>query len=155
MPKPLNYLLATLIGLACIAFLYGIARACIISLKKEPDISQMPSFLSSVVTSIAAIFATNLGAVLGITISNPQSILSRSENWIPFNITATNAPTAFQVTACYIYVVGLLAAAIVWARKNFSADPKAIIPLIPELTKSLLGVMIGALAISLNVPKQS
>lgn len=151
--NPIGILKVLLISLACISFIYGIYKACKISLEKEPDLTLMPAFLSNLVTSIAAILATNLGAVIGITVINDNSEFRNLSTWNLTNLFSENAPSAWQALACFIYILGLLAAAIVWAIKNFTSDEKKVVSLIPELTKSLVGVVVGVLAISLNVPK--
>jgi hypothetical protein len=149
--KPITYLVVFLLLLASFAFVYGIYEACKISWPEHPDISKMSAFLSSVVVSIAAILATNLGAVLGISTVDSKSAFRRSFTWNPLNIFSSEAPNVSQTIACYIYVLGLLAAAIVWARKNFiEAD---VVALIPQLTKSLVGVVVGALAVALSVQR--
>ena len=149
---PISYLVIFLIGLACIAFVYGIYKACKISWPDNSDTSKMPAFLSNLVTSIAAVLATNLGAVLGLAKVNAGSVFRDFATWNPIHLCSANAPNVSQTIACYIYILGLLAAAIVWAKKNFTADEKLVVSLIPQLTKSLVGVIIGVLAISLNVP---
>ena len=148
MSKPILYLLAFLIFTGCVAFIYGISQACIKSWPMANGDYLIPIFLSSTVTSIAAVLSTNLGAVLGITISNPTSSLRNLKTWNPINLFINPSPTVFQTVACYVYIVSLTAAAIVWAHRQFVSEN--IVPLIPELTKSLLGVIVGVLAISLN-----
>lgn len=151
---PIGILKILLIAIACVSFIYGIYKACKISWPlDDPDTSLMPAFLSNLVTSIAAILATNLGAVVGFTVTNESSIFRDSSTWSLTNLFTENASGSWQTLACYIYILGLLAAAIVWARKNFTADDSEIMSLIPQLTKSLVGVIIGVLAISLNVPQ--
>jgi hypothetical protein len=150
MPKPITYLLSILIALGCVTFAYGVIKACMISLEKAPDLSLMPLFLASAVTSIAAVLATNLGAVLGIAIANPQSLYRQSSTWNPLKVFSKPDPTTWQTLACYVYIIGLLSAAVVWGIKNFTTDSNQIVALIPEMTKSLLGVIVGALAVSLN-----
>lgn len=155
MTKPITYLLSFLLFLGGLAFAYGIYKACALSLPEHPNLDLMPPFLAGIVTSIAAVLSTNLGAVLGITISDPSSHFRKNRNWNPLVFLSTPDPTILQTGACYIYILGLIAAAIVWSIKGFDikgAPP--IIPLIPELTKSLAGVIVGVLAIFLNRPSK-
>lgn len=153
MNKPIAYLLGFLFLIGCGAFIYGIIKACIKSWPKDGSDYTMPEFLASAVTSIAAVLSTNLGAVLGITVTNPQSEFNEAETWNTLTFLTNPSPSVLQTFACYIYVISLLTCAIVWARRNFISEPGKIVPLIPELTKSLLGVIVGVLAVSLNVPK--
>ena len=153
-PPAIRYLFAFLIILAGIAYGYGIAEACIVSWPKVVIQAKMPEFLTNVVTTLATVLATNLGAVLGITFTNSSSPLRNSKNWNPLNVFSENSPTVLQTAACYIYVVGLLAAAVTWAHKDFSPNPVDTVRLIPDLTKSLLGIIAGALVVALNIPKK-
>ena len=151
MKKPIKYLLGLFIFIGCAIYIYGIVLACIESWPKHPSPYEIPVFLSTTVTSIAALLATNLGAVLGITITKSNSLFGESKTWNPLTAFSEPEPTNFQATACYIYVLSLIACGIVWAYRGFEPDPTLIVPLIPEMTKSLLGVIIGVLAMSLNI----
>ena len=152
MNKPITYLLGLLIFLGCGLFVYGILKACLLSWSPENSSYDMASFLTGSVTSIAAILSTNLGAVLGISLSAPNSSRFKiSENWNPISFFTKPNQTNIQIIACYIYILSLLAAGIVWAHRDFITETNKIVPLIPELTKSLLGVIVGVLAITLNI----
>lgn len=109
----------------------------------------MPGFLSDLVTSIAAVLATNFGAVLGLPPAR-AALFSLSSAGAESLFTGDLTDVAQRV-ACWLYMIGLVAAAIVWAIKNFTTDDKQIVPLIPQLTRSLIGVAIGALAVILKV----
>ena len=154
MNKPINYLLGLLVFLGCGLFAYGIGQACILSWSPNNSSYDMASFLTSSVTSIAAILSTNLGAVLGITFSTPDSNSrfkrNESENWNPISFFKDPNQTNIQIIACYVYILSLIVAGIVWAHRDFITETNKIVPLIPDLTKSLLGVIVGVLAISLN-----
>lgn len=153
MNKPITYLLGFLIFIGCGAFVYGIALACIKSWNATAN--EIPPFLSGTVTSIAAVLSTNLGAVLGITVSNPGSKFRESKSWNPLSFFTSPSPSVIQTIVCYVYILSLIAAAIVWAHRDFTTETTIIVPLIPELTKSLLGVIVGVLAISLNTNSQN
>ncbi|WP_373060014.1 hypothetical protein [Zunongwangia sp. H14] len=155
MNKPITYLLGFLIFIGCGAFVYGIAQACLKSWPHHGNDYEIAAFLSNTVTSIAAVLSTNLGAVLGITVSNPTSKFRESKSWNPLSLFTSPSPSAIQTIACYVYILSLIAAAIVWAHRDFITETNKIVPLIPELTKSLLGVIVGVLAISLNTNSQN
>lgn len=150
MQKQITFLLGFLALLGCVAFVYGVGQACVKSWPHGTADYDLPEFLSSTVISIAAVFATNLGAVLGISVNNPNSILKEKEVWNPLSIFRNPSPLNFQIIACYIYIVALIASSIVWAHRDFTNEVGVITPLIPELSKSLLGVIVGALAVVLN-----
>jgi len=148
MDKAIQILIVFLFSVGCLGYLYGIFQACWISLQKPVNVDAMPAFLSSIITSIGAVLATNLGAVLGIAISNPKSEYS-TKFFSPFTVFAKPGITTVQITACYIYILTLVVVAIVWGIKKFTTDPKQIVSTIPELTKTLLGVIVGVFAITL------
>jgi hypothetical protein len=151
MPKPIIYLLAFLIFIGCAVFVYGISVAICVSWCCEGSACKIAPFLSSAVTSTGAILATNLGAVLGITINNPASNFRQSKSWNPLTFFSNPSPTIIQTAACYVYILSLLASAIVWAHRGFDGtETTVVVPLIQEMTKSLLGVIVGALAVALN-----
>jgi len=140
---PIQLIIGCLFFIGCIGYIYAVAQACIISLNKEPDVSQMPSFLSNLITTIGAVLATNLGATLGLP-KPPEFSLS------PLGFISHPIVINFQMTACYVYLLTLLAAAIVWGTKDFTQDPTKVVATIPELTKTFLGVIVGVLAITLT-----
>lgn len=155
MSLPIEILIGFLLLLGCAIYVYGVSIACIYSLDKplwdeSVKVREMDSFLSGAVTTIAAVLSTNLGAILGIATSNTASSLNKLSTWNPIRIFTNPDPTVFQTTACYIYVLSLVAAGIVWLILGFKEDSKNLVALIPEMTKTLLGVIVGALAISLN-----
>jgi len=146
MKKSIEILIAFLFAVGCLAYIYGIYQACYISLQADPDLSKMPAFLSSIVTSIGAVLATNLGAVLGIAIAAPTSSFAQA-SWKPLAVFTSPTPTNVQITACYLYVLILVVVSIVWGIKDF--DTVHVVSTIPELTKTFLGVIVGVLAITL------
>lgn len=148
MPKPIIILLAIICLLGCAVFIYGIGLACIFTLENKPS-EVYPSFLASTVTSIAAVLSTNLGGVVGIAIVTPQSTLRDRKAWNPLRLFTDPSPTSVQVVACYIYIVALVAAGVVWAMKSF-VETAQIATLIPQLSKTLLGIIVGVMALSLN-----
>ena len=146
-------LISIILAIGCVAFLYGIYKACEVSLKKTPpDPTEMPSALSSIVTTIGAILATNLGAVLGIQLSNSTLAFEDSTLW-HISLLFKGTPTGFQIIFCYIYLGALVAVATVWVIRKF--NDQNVIPLIPELSKTLIGIIIGVLALTLSTKPPS
>ena len=148
MDKAIQYLIVFLFAVGGLAYLYGIFKACWISLQKNPVVSDMPAFLSSTITSIGAVLATNLGAVLGITITKASPEFSEAVLH-PLIAFTTLSVTSVQVIACYLYIISLVAVSIVWGKKDFTPDPNKVVSTIPELTKTFLGVIVGVFAITL------
>ncbi|MBP6416882.1 MAG: hypothetical protein KA330_10530 [Chitinophagaceae bacterium] len=155
MKKPIKYLLGFFIFIGCAIYIFGIVQACIVSWHPDRPPYEIPVFLSTTVTSIAALLATNLGAVLGISITKSNSLFGEMKTWNPLTVFSDPEPTNFQATVCYVYVFSLVACGVVWAIRGFEPDTTKIVPLLPEMTKSLLGIIIGALAMALNIKATS
>jgi hypothetical protein len=151
--NPIQILIAFLFAVGCLAYIYGVYKASFLSLQHPSRAAEMPGFLSSVITSIGAVLATNLGAVLGIAITVPKSVFNKKALLNPFSVFAESAATAVQIIACYVYILTLVAAAIVWARLDFTVDVKTVVSTIPEMTKTLLGVIAGVFAVILAKQK--
>ena len=154
MKKAITYLLGLLVFLGCAVFIYGITQACILSWSPDNNNYEIAPFLSNSVISIAAILSTNLGAVLGISLSKSVSRFEDSANWNPARFFTDPNQANIQIIASYIYIIALLGAAVVWVHRDFITDTSNIVPLIPQLSNSLLGVIVGVLAITLNVEQQ-
>src|SRR5665213_3250570 len=150
MPKQLSFFMSAILFIGCLVFAYGIVLACYLSLMHCPE--NMPPFMATTDTTISAVFATNLGSVLGITLTNPKSDFHVAKNWNPLRILSSPNPSHLQILGCYFYVAGLLACAITWAILGLDTPGKmAVVPLIVDFTKSLLGIIVGVIAVSLNI----
>jgi len=103
----------------------------------------MPAFLTRTVTTIGGILATNLGAVLGINVLKSNSPA--------FRIMQVPTTEALQNAAAILYLVGLFLALLFWAFKAFKEDPDVVVPILPNLSLTLLGVMGGALAVIIGL----
>lgn len=150
--SPIQLLLTFFVALAGFAFVYGIGKACYISYYQYP-VSTMPDFLSDLVISISVVLATNFGFVVGFTVRVQGSSFRNKYNWNPLSLISGDTPTVLQTSACYLYLFGLIAAALCWGYQDFTEVPNRIVPLLPQLTKSLVGVVVGALAQALGSPR--
>ncbi|MEO5776688.1 MAG: hypothetical protein ABIQ27_07265 [Flavobacterium sp.] len=139
---PVEIIIIALFAIGCFGYAYGILKACFISLAKIPDVSKMPAFLSNLITTIGAVLATNLGAILGLPKTETPSLS-------PFTFFIEPTVTNFQITACLIYLLALLVSSVVWGIKNFTTDSTQIVPTLPDQAKTFLGVLVGVLAITL------
>lgn len=131
-------LITGLVLVAALFYLYGIIRASYVSISGN---GAMDDFLANVVTVIGGVLATNLGAVLGYDISGGSKDIS-----LMFDSTTAGN---FRAAAAYFYVFCLIIAIVCW----FIAKQKqstTIVPLLPELSKTLLGVIVGALTVALG-----
>ena len=122
----------------------------------------MPEFLSTTAIAIAGVLSTNLGAVIGVAIKNPQQ---QRLSWNPLKFFSNPDYTTLQIFASYFYILALLATLIVWATEKFSeaaiinndgklvAGVTFVVPLIPVFAKSFVGVLVGALTVALGLSK--
>ena len=147
--KPIAYLMSFLIFVACALYIYGIYVACRESLLSRNSINE---YLSSAITGIIAVLSTNLGAVLGITVTQTNSSFNKTKNWNPLTFFTAPSVTTIQIIACYVYILSLVVVTIVWIKLKFEID--TVVPIIPQMSKSLLGVVVGALAVALNTKNQ-
>ena len=156
MNKPVNNLLGLLLLIGCIAYLFGIGFACVQSWSEGRTSYELPAFLSNTLTSISALFSTNLGAILGIsavknnTNFNDTATWNPAKTWRKIKKWENPSMSEFQVILCYVYIFALFSCSIVWAHRSFETDVTQVNTIIPEMTKSLLGVVVGVLAFSLN-----
>lgn len=142
-------LVYVLFGLGCALYIYGLVKAATISLPKSPDVTQMPEFLATVVTSIGGVLALNFGAVTGLLITNAGVAGGK------FSLVAAAtkpSTTQAQIWAAFVYFLCLLAMGIVWCIKDFTPDTTKVVAIIPEMTKTLIGVVAGAAAVVLATP---
>ena len=147
-----------LLTVALAIYVYGIYTAILnpFAVKSPtggPDILKMPEALETVTTTIGAILLTNLGVVLGISMTNRQSGLAN----IAFLSAKVDLPDPvtqrelIQFVAVLIYIVTLIACGVDWAVHTFKEKPDAVVELIPQYGKTLLGVITAYLAFVLSV----
>lgn len=142
-----SYLMYFLIFLAYVLYLLGLYQACVVSVNGGTVIR--PEDLATAVTTIATIFSTNLGAVMGLTIGKQTSKFKDYKTWNPLTIFKDPSTEILQVITCYFYILSLVLVALFWWVK-LDARTTEIVPLVAELSKSLLGIILGALAVALN-----
>jgi len=173
MNNSIKLLITLLVMLAGFLYLFSIGFTGYQSLwiKVPPEYySSNPSysFFSNAVTVIGGILSTNLGAVLGITLTPPATTVTNIRPKfmglrpsIPRpGDPAPTVPTApvpgassaqkFQVIACWVYVAGLLIAFICFLIGALRTPPASAAPLIQELVKTLMGVFVGAITVMLG-----
>lgn len=141
---PVTLLLLTLVAVAGLLFIGGIIAAGVLSLRNKP--AAMPAFPAQAITVIGGILSTNLGAILGLSVAENVGLSAiNAEPW--YALTSEN----LQIGAAYLYIGGLLLAFLFWLLNRFSDKPDQVVSTLPELTKTLLGVLVGALAVALGV----
>lgn len=131
------------IGALAIAVYYGaILYAGIASIRAHGAAPVIPEFITLAVTTIGGTLATFLGMALGFkqvtTTATPASE----------HIATLLALSWPQTIASWSYVLSLVVALGFWAYCGFSSNTAGIIQ---NLSKSILGLFGGALAVVLNV----
>lgn len=110
----------------------------------------VPTFIRDAVTGIGAVLATHFGAVLGMKVANVAKDSGARLRALGSVLRGEDNPTRVQTIAVWLYLAGLVIAVVSWAWVGFD-------PLAPEmlrmLSTTLLGVIVGALAVSLNIQK--
>ncbi len=132
-------------------FVFGLIMAIIFSIAEDAR-EMNPVFLHTT-QSIAAVLATNLGAVLGFAVMDPQSAFRVAAQWNPMRWFGKLSTAHIQMLATIIYLLGMLSAFIVWVILGFNEEPAEIVPLIPALGSSLLGVIVGSMVVVLGKPE--
>ena len=148
-----------LIATALAFFLYGVYNAIHISWDKMPGTDNLPvsEGLDAGISSISAILLTNLGAVLGISITNRRSALARSilirkqEGNEREIIAPVNSREQVQMIGVLIYILSLTACFVTWIHNDFSSDPKQILPFVSQSAKMFIGVITAYLTLVLGV----
>jgi hypothetical protein len=157
--KNLSAILGWLLLLAGLAvYLFGIIDAMFLAkpvTTAGQTILKIPDALETITTSIGAILLTNLGVVLGISVSKPASGLAKltlidTKIEVPDPVTMREM---IQFAAVLVYVVSLIACGVYWAVKGFEISPDKMVALIPQSAKTLLGVISAYLAYVLAVNK--
>jgi hypothetical protein len=159
--KQVKSLIALLLVLAIGIYLYAIIEAGRSSIENI-DITKFNAFWVFIATSIGTTLATNLGAVLGITI-NPPPVPDRAPAFLFLRssftaprknmlLNASPAPTGtqkIQIIACWFYVFSLILALVLWL---IASDRKSenIVPSLEHLSYSLIGVLGGGLTVALS-----
>lgn len=143
----MKLLVFTFILLAGIGFIAGLAQAVRYSIAGTPE--KMSSFSRQIVTTIGGVLATNLGARIGIEIM--QAKANGFEPAVFLLGQGGDTASFLQLAAAYLYVAGLVYALWGWSRANFSEDPKKVVVVVPQLSQTLLGVVVGVLTVALGV----
>ncbi len=136
-------------------YAYGIIRAIQLSLWGQPH--DFPVALSTTISSIQALLLTNLGALLGISVVNPQSAVANALMLKPRNKASGNLQVAppdplmmrdkIQLAALVIYVVSLIACTITWMHFNFESDHHNMVDCVSESGKMFIGVCLAYLTV--------
>jgi hypothetical protein len=139
-----------LIGATTAFYGYGIVKA--ISLSWAPDQAggtnaatlPYPEVLSTLMNSLQALLLANLGAALGIAVSNKNSALAGvlkltvKEETSPMDI-----KDKIQLWAVLLFLVALIACTVTWIHNGFSIDTKEVVPLIATSGQMFLGVLLA------------
>ncbi len=153
MKNPLVAYIGWLLILAAIGFyVYGLFEAIHLSWSTVPiKDTDFPPFLSTTISSMQALLLTNLGILLGISITKPDSVIARQlmlgKN--DMEIKEVKDPLEMrekiQLLSLVIYITGLIACMVTWAKNDFSSNPADVVSLIAESGKMFIGVVLAYL----------
>jgi hypothetical protein len=155
MARSLQPLLVFLVFVAGLLYLLGILWAGIASIMTD-GVPSIPEFVTQLVSGIGGVLGTHFGAIFGI--SQLQSPSERSLAWLKVH-TRSSATTqesttglldCLQIIAAYFYVLALLVGFILWGVDKFSVTSAE---LLKNIAASFLGVLVGVLAVALNVKR--
>ncbi|MFV0604957.1 MAG: hypothetical protein ACK5NK_03855 [Niabella sp.] len=142
-----------LLFLSAIAFyLFSMGQAIVLSwpFPQAPDNpAKINPVLATTVSSIQAILLTNLGIVLGISISKPESNLAKAMTLTTSNVRtkALASPMELkekiQLFCVALFVIVLIACTITWIKNNFADDASEVAPVIAESGKMFTGVVLA------------
>jgi hypothetical protein len=158
MPNSIRTLLIVLVTLGGLLYAGTIVYAVVLTLSKETKIDAL---LLSAVTVIGGVLATNFGAVLGVTFTPPAPIPAVLPRFLGLRPSlpspgtngdaGTDAAQKLQIIACWVYVGGLVIAFTGWLIAKFNSVPETQMQtLLPELVRTLLGVIVGAITVALG-----
>lgn len=157
----LKPLITVLVFLAGLLYMGSIIWAGIISLRGNSGV--LHPYFSNAVIIISGILSTNFGAVLGITLTPPQSAAKdqRAPRFLGLrstfqasrddgSVNPTDQNQKFQILACWIYVIALMIAFTFWIVTIIRGTEQQAVPLLAELSKALLGVVAGVMVVRLG-----
>ena len=148
-------------------YIYGMGKAIYLSwpfkvlptittITPTPNPDPIPFWpeLATLLSSIQALLLTNLGMVLGISITNRNSTLAKA---LLLNTAITKGiqtpppdpmqlKEKIQVFAVIVYILVLIACLITWIHNDFTSFPSEIVSVVAESGKMFLGVILAYLA---------
>lgn len=140
-----------LAAIAIVLFAWGVFAAGYYTIKKRAP--EMPVFLERSVTSIGGVLALNLGAVVGLDAANAGAFATQS--MFSASLLLSGSVSGVQLWAAYLYAFFLVVALVLWGvvgfKVNEAGKPKVVVDTLPELSRTLVGVVVGVIAILLGV----
>lgn len=144
-------------------YIYGIVHAIYLSWPYDAQHPRTTAIefwpeLATMLSTMQALLMTNLGVILGISITNRNSNFARA-----FLLSKSSSkgiqsppPTPFevkeiiQVVAVIIYILALIACLITWIHNDFKSSPQEIVSVVSESGKMFLGVVVAYVAALLS-----
>lgn len=130
-------------------YMYGIGDAIVCTLREDQTkIVAFPEIIAGTLSSIQALLLTNLGIVLGISISRPDSAMARQ--LIPRSRPAAPLPSmalrdTIRLFGVVLFLLALIACVITWGKAGFVTDSTKVVPLVSESGKMFFGVVLAYL----------
>jgi len=132
--------------LALIAFgLFGYAIYLAIHYSSIGSPGSMPNFLHWAIVVIGGVLGTNLGAVLGTKVDRGRNFKLR------LALFSEEPKLVIQMICAFFYVGVMLVVLIFWGKLGWIDDPTKIVDTLPMLSKTLIGVAIGAFTVMVKL----
>lgn len=148
-----------LVAIASLIYIYGVFIACYYTLNRKFDgqikLTLIPVFITQSINLIGGVLATTFGAFLGITIDTANKKSDEEGGPIGFqllSLTVSEVSDKYlhQAIASCVYILGLTVCLVIWGFRKFNEDPTIVVPILPEMSKTLLGAAVGALIVLLS-----
>ena len=138
-------------------YAYGLTIAIQLTWTGNMPAGKYPEALSTAVNAVQALLLTNLGLLLGISVTKPNSPVARALMLQPAtlpkqqdgDLKAAVAPPdpltlrdQIQMAALAIYIIGLIACTITWIHNDFTSDSSKSVDVVTSSGKMLIGVAI-------------
>jgi hypothetical protein len=135
-------------------YLYGIIEAINQTLRSTETKSVVyPAFLSNTIGSLQALLLTNLGVLLGISVTNPDSRVARTLRLSgPETKPTTNSMSPMELSqiiqlfGLIIFILCLIACLVTWIKKDLVEDSKLVVSVISESGKMFSAVVVAYIA---------
>lgn len=142
-------------------YLYGIGKALQLTFSALPiTAGDYSPVLESLIASVQALLLTNLGVLLGISVTAPTSavaqkmLLGRAAQGVQVQSLELPDPLTMrekiQLFALALYILSLVACVVAWAVNNFSDDQAKVVPLVSASGKMFFGVVLAYLTMVLS-----
>ena len=140
-----------LLAAALAFYIYGVGQAISLSWgSQEITDTDYPKVLATMIGTIQALLLANLGAILGISVTKPNSALSRyvmvgkhTAAMVPNIPASLEIKEQLQLFSLICYFLSLSACMVTWIHEGFSTNPKEVVTTVTESGSMFIGVILA------------